>query len=108
MARETDVGALAAARADGAVVVDVRGSEDYVVGHVPGARLIPLADLPGRAGELPRRGRVYVVCASGSRSAVAADWLANAGFDAVSVSGGTDAWRSAGFPLVSGPREVAG
>ncbi len=107
MARKIDVRALAAAQADGAVVLDVREPDEYVTGHVPSARLVPLAQLSGRARELPRNQRIYVVCASGSRSAVGADWLTSAGFDAVSVSGGTNAWRSAGYPLVTGPREVA-
>lgn len=106
MAREIDVRGLAAAQANGAVVVDVRGQEEYVAGHVPGARLVPLDELPGRARELPRHRRVYVACATGSRSAVAVDWLSSAGFDAVSVSGGTNAWRRAGYPLVTGPLEA--
>lgn len=107
MSSEVDVSTLLAAHADGALVVDVREPHEYLSGHVPNARLIPLSGLPARAGELPRRQRVHVICASGGRSAIAADWLARAGFDAVSVAGGTDAWRLAGYPLLSGPREGA-
>jgi len=104
MAVETDVSALAAARADGAVVIDVREPEEYEAGHVPGARLIPLRELPARAAGLPRDRRVHVICASGSRSAQAAEWLAMAGWDAVSVAGGTSAWQQAGYPVVTGAR----
>lgn len=107
MVREVDVSAFAAAHADGAVVVDVREPHEYLAGHVPNAKLIPSGTLLARAGELPRQRRVYVVCASGSRSATAAEWLAGAGFEAVSVAGGTEAWRRAGYPVVSGPRESA-
>lgn len=99
---EIDVLALAAAKADGALVVDVREPDEYVSGHVPGARLIPLGVLPVRAAEIPRDERVYVVCASGGRSYQAAQWLSSAGYDAVSVAGGTTAWRSAGHPVVTG------
>jgi len=105
MAQEVDVRAFAAAHADGALVVDVREPHEYLSGHVPNARLIPLSDLVPRAGELPRHQRVYVVCASGGRSALAADWLARAGYEAVTVAGGTEAWRQAGYPVVSGLRE---
>lgn len=107
MAREIDVHGLAVAQAAGEVVLDVRQPEEYVTGHVPGARLVPLDEVVGRVNELPRHGRVYVVCASGSRSSVAADWLSSVGFDAVTVAGGTTAWRRAGYPLVTGPREAA-
>ncbi len=103
---EIDVRALAAAHADGAVVVDVREPHEYLAGHVPSARLIPAGELRARVHELPRRQRVHVICASGSRSAAAADWLTQAGFDAASVAGGTEAWRRAGHPVVSGPREA--
>lgn len=102
MVTEIDVHGLAAVRADGAVVVDVREPNEYLAGHVPGARLIPLAALPSRSHELPRGQRIHVVCASGGRSAQAAQWLTGAGWDAVSVAGGTDAWQRAGHPVVTG------
>lgn len=105
MAVEVDVKTLAAAQADGAPVLDVRDPAEYAAGHLPGAVLIPLVDLPARVGELPRRQRLHVICASGKRSSVAADWLSRAGFDAVSVAGGTEAWRRAGHPLLSSTEE---
>lgn len=104
---EVDVKELATARADGALVVDVREPDEYVAGHVPGARLIPLGVLPARTAELPRGERVYVICASGARSYQAAQYLANAGYDAASVAGGTTAWRSAGNPVVTGAHQDA-
>ena len=107
MAAETDVAGLAAARPDGAVVVDVREPGEYAAGHVPGAVLIPLAVLPVRAHELPRNRRLHVICASGGRSAQAAEWLAAAGWDAVSVAGGTAAWQRAGYPVITGNQPSA-
>lgn len=102
MALEIDVQALAAARAAGGVVVDVREPDEYAAGHVPGALPIPLGELALRAGELPRHQRVHVICASGSRSLQAARWLASAGYDAVSVRGGTQLWADAGHSLEAG------
>ncbi len=104
---EVRVGALAAARKDGAVVLDVREPDEYVAGHVPNARLVPLSELAAHVGELPRARRIYVICASGNRSVAAADWLARAGFESVSVAGGTTAWQQAGYPVVRGAREGA-
>ncbi len=40
-------------------IVDVRGAEEYQAGHVPGARHVPLDELPRRLAELPR-GRPVV------------------------------------------------
>lgn len=103
MVPEIDLQAFAAARADGAVVVDVREPSEYVAGHVPGAQLLPLERVRARLGDLPKGETVYVICASGSRSKTAASWLRTAGIDAISVAGGTGAWTGQGRPVVRGP-----
>lgn len=94
----TEVGLQDLERAlqDGALLLDVREGDEYVAGHVPGARLLPLSVLPGRLHELPRDRPVYVVCQAGGRSAQAAQLLAAAGVDARSVTGGTAAWIRSG------------
>lgn len=101
---EATIDHLRAARADGAVVIDVREPGEYVTGHVPGARLIPLSEVPARAHELPTGDPVYVICASGNRSLRASQYLERAGIDARSVRGGTSGWVSAGNPVVTGAR----
>jgi rhodanese-related sulfurtransferase len=107
MVREIDVNGFAAALAAGAPVIDVRDGDEYVTGHVPGAELIPLGTLQARVHEVPRNGPVYVICASGGRSAAAAQFLTSAGVDAISVAGGTSAWAGTGHPVVRGPRANA-
>jgi len=102
--REVDLAVFAAAHTTGAVVIDVREPGEYVSGHVPGARLLPLGRLPEHLGEMTPGQRVYVICASGNRSLVAADLLARAGIDAVSVAGGTGGWQRAGKPVTFGTR----
>jgi rhodanese-related sulfurtransferase len=97
--REVTVTDLAAALAEGANVVDVRESAEYAEGHVPGAVPIPMGHLPARTTELDRTQPVYVICASGNRSAAMTDYLAAAGFDAASVAGGTNAWAREGRPI---------
>lgn len=95
---------FAAAHADGATVIDVREPAEYLGGHVPGAVLMPMGQLPSRTGELDRSLPLYVVCATGNRSSARADYLASAGFDARSVAGGTAAWASSGHTVVTGTR----
>lgn len=102
MAREIALAAFAVAHAEGAFVVDVREPGEYRGGHVPGARLMPLATLPRHLDELPRDRPVYVVCASGHRSGNAADRMCASGVDAYSVAGGTGAWANSGRPVVPG------
>lgn len=101
MSGEIDVITLAAAHAVG-VVVDVSEPEEYLTGHVPDARLVPLGELTQRTGELAHHQRIHVICASGNRSLQAARSLAAAGYDAVSVIGGTRSWVEAGRPLATG------
>ena len=96
---------LAEAMDSGALLVDVRMPDEYQVAHVPGAVLIPLPELSERSHEVPKGERVYFICASGGRSLVAAEALNNAGWDAVSVAGGTKGWVSEGRPVLPGPKD---
>lgn len=100
MVPEVDLESFAAAHADGAFVIDVREPYEYAEGHVPGAKLIPLASLPQHTAELTSGQRVYVICASGHRSLAAAEFLARGGVDAWSVAEGTSGWISRGLPVV--------
>ncbi len=100
--REVNLDSFAQAHAEGAVVVDVREPREYVDGHVPGARLIPMGQLPARMHELDKDRPVYLVCASGNRSGAMADLLARNGFEAINVQGGTKGWIGSGRPVREG------
>jgi rhodanese-related sulfurtransferase len=98
---EVDVGE-AHARADaGALVLDVREPDEWHAGHVEGALWIPLKEIAGRQGEVPRDRELVVVCRSGGRSGRAVAALVQAGYDAVNVTGGMKAWQSHGFRVVA-------
>ena len=101
-APEIGIDQLAGAVRGGAAVIDVREPHEYAAGHLPGAVLIPMGRLPGRIAELDRRAPVYVVCASGNRSATMTGFLRAAGFDAYPVAGGTGEWARSGRPVVGG------
>lgn len=98
---EVDVDRLARMQPD-ATVVDVREPSEYSAGHVPGAVLMPMGQLASRLDELDKTRPVFVVCASGNRSAAMTDLLLAAGYDAYSVAGGTTAWARSGRPVETG------
>ena len=91
-----------------AQIIDVRGSDEYVGGHLPDSRNIPLEQLEARAGELERfkSTPVILVCQTGSRSAGACKQLEKLGFARVNnLEGGIAGWRSAGLPLKKGAKK---
>jgi len=90
---------LAAWLEQDAQIVDVRETWEYGAGHVPGAVNIPLDELIGRIEDL--REPLVLVCASGNRSGMAAQYLtARAGFQKVAnLVGGTYLWVARGKPL---------
>lgn len=100
---EVDLDDFAAAHAAGAPVLDVRNPDEYVEAHVPGALLIPLPELAERQDEIPEADPLYVICASGGRSLTAANALTRAGYNALSVAGGTNGWVGRGWATVTGP-----
>ena len=100
---EIDVEELARLRDTGVVLVDVREPDEFESFRVPGARLIPLVDVPERIEEIPDDERVYVICATGARSARAVEFLNRQGYDTVNVVGGSKAWLEAGHPVEHGP-----
>ena len=67
------------------VVLDVRTTEEFAAGHVPGARNIPHDQLPNRLAELAgaKDKEIVVYCRSGRRSEIALDTLASHGFKRV-------------------------
>jgi rhodanese-related sulfurtransferase len=86
-------------------VLDVRERDAYLVGHIPGARLLPRGQLELRVNqELPDpTRRILVCCELGQISTLAASTLREMGFlHTVALDGGTKAWREAGYPMHSG------
>jgi rhodanese-related sulfurtransferase len=83
----------------GVQLIDVREPHEYSAGHLPGARLVPLATLPTHSAELDDTKPILFVCAVGQRSALAAEYAAAAGkTNLYSIDGGTDGWVKAGHP----------
>lgn len=86
----------------GVQVIDVRGpGEVRVSGTVPGADLVPLPELVGRAARYDPAKPTIVFCAGGYRSSIAASALRARGFADVSdLIGGFGAWDDGSRPVV--------
>jgi rhodanese-related sulfurtransferase len=82
-------------------IVDVREPGEWVTGHLPGARLVPLAELRSNPQQALHRDGVIFVCAAGVRSQTAARFAEQLGYSMLyNLTGGTRSWVNAGLPLV--------
>ncbi len=85
-----------------ALLLDLRETNDYSGGRLPKAMHVPLSQLSTRVGELTKhQGKpIIAYCNRGNRSRMAGMVLKKAGHTEVySLTGGIEAWKSAGFPL---------
>lgn len=87
------------------VIVDVRPTQDFAAGHLPGAQSIPLEDLADAIGALGRPPEIVVYDRLPQRSKSATRQLAEAGLRARALSGGIGAWAMKGFPLEAGSQK---
>ncbi len=86
----------------GATLIDVREPHEFIEVRAPGARLIPLQQVPEQVHSLAKDAPLYVICRSGGRSLAACEWLRSQGIHAINIEGGTLAWVEQGFPTQSG------
>lgn len=83
-------------------LLDVRQPEEYHEGHIAGSVLIPLGELTEQVSQLPRDRAILCICRSGSRSHMAAQYLIQAGYQAINLQGGMLAWAAAKLPIEVG------
>jgi hydroxyacylglutathione hydrolase len=85
------------------VVLDVRGNSEFRSAHIPGARHIPLGQLPERARELPADSEIFVHCQGGVRSPIALSVLVQMGFrNVTNLSGGFEDYQRQNLPVEAG------
>jgi len=86
------------------IVLDVRGLDEYVDGHVPGSINIPHDQVGAHVAELKKYERIYVHCRSGKRAQMATADLERAGLkNLVCIAdGGMMDWAEAGYEMVKG------
>jgi rhodanese-related sulfurtransferase len=85
-----------------AVLLDVREPQEWVAVRAQQALHIPMRQLSTSTGRLPGDGTIACICHIGARSAIVAEALVGAGYDAVNIAGGMDAWEAAGLPVERG------
>ena len=87
----------------GFVLVDVRSPEEHAGGYIPGTDFnIDFREIKARHKELGAKpgDHIVVYCQSGHRSNIAAETLADLGYNRVyNVSGSMNAWQEAGYPV---------
>lgn len=85
-----------------AVLVDVREKSEWDDGHLRGATLLPLSQIPktdpGKTLSFPKGTILYLHCASGRRCLRAADLLSKTGYDVRPLRQGYEALVKSGFP----------
>jgi rhodanese-related sulfurtransferase len=93
---------------ENAQIIDIRGSDEYVGGHLPESRNIPAEQFEARAGELEKlkNAPLILVCQNGARSSGVCKQLAARGFVRLhNLAGGISGWRAAGLPLRKGAKK---
>jgi rhodanese-related sulfurtransferase len=103
--------AVANGNGDAPVLIDVRESGEWDAGHLPGAKHVPRGYLESRIEGVvsDRDRRIVVYCASGQRSALAANTLQELlGYENVaSMTGGITLWKDRGYD-VEVPKSLTG
>jgi len=90
---------------EGAVtVLDVRPTEEYRAGHIPGALSIPLKELERRLSDLPRDRDVVAYCRGPYcvLAVEAVEFLRSRGFSAFRLEESVQDWRAEGLPVAVG------
>lgn len=92
---DIDVQTLERMRREGEAfhLIDVREPWEVDICSFEGTHNIPIGSFLERVGEVPKEGKIVVVCHHGMRSAQVAAWLRTNGHEgAVNLAGGIDAW----------------
>lgn len=73
-------------------IIDVREDEEVAKSIIPGAKHIPMGQIPDRLNEIDKNETYYLICRSGGRSRKAGLFMNEQGFDTVNVDGGMLEW----------------
>ncbi|MDE8347491.1 MAG: metalloregulator ArsR/SmtB family transcription factor [Acidocella sp.] len=88
-------------RRGGVTIIDVRPTEEYQAGHIPGAISIPLKQLQSRMAALPRSKKIVAYCRGPYcvLSVEAVELLRANGFRAARLEDGVQDWRALGYAV---------
>ncbi len=86
--------------ADTHQLIDVREVDEYEAGHLPDAVNIPMSEFQARSDEIAMDKPLVLVCASGARSGMVAEFMTASGHDDVyNLIDGTKGWMKRGLPI---------
>jgi molybdopterin/thiamine biosynthesis adenylyltransferase/rhodanese-related sulfurtransferase len=89
-------------KGDDLFLLDVREPMEWDAGHLEQAKHVPLRQVPGALGDIPRDREIVCICRSGGRSAQAQQYLRQNGYDRVlNLSGGMKSWAASVDPGVT-------
>lgn len=75
------------------VLIDVREDDEVAFGMIPGAKHIPMGEIPQHTDELPKEAELIFICRSGARSQRVCEYLQQFGFKTSNLSGGMIDWN---------------
>ncbi len=98
---------LTRAKRDDVVVLDVRPTDEFAAGHLPGAVSVPLEQLQQRLASLPREAEIVAYCRGPYclLAPQAVELLRERGFRARQLQDGFPEWRLAGLPIAVGEEQ---
>ena len=86
-------------------IIDVRSPSEYAKGHLPVAVNVPLETIGDRIAGVESAQQIVIVCQGGVRSETACHRVVRSHPNLFKFVGGTNAWKSNGYGVVTGPKE---
>ncbi|TVX94197.1 rhodanese-like domain-containing protein [Paenibacillus agilis] len=81
-------------------LIDVREHEEVAHGIIPGAKHIPMNDIPNRIDEIDPNAETIFICRSGYRSERVCEYLQQVGIECgINLEGGMLAWAEIEGPI---------
>ncbi|KAA9012704.1 rhodanese-like domain-containing protein [Niallia endozanthoxylica] len=74
-------------------LVDVREHDEVAMGMIPGAKHIPMGEIPANLAHFDKDKEYIMICRSGSRSAYVCEFLQAQGYKVRNMTGGMLEWR---------------
>jgi rhodanese-related sulfurtransferase len=83
------------------VLIDVRTPQEYLLEHIEGVMLVPMAEFVASSMPTQTDKRIVLHCGSGIRSARVAEMCLSAGMDRIAhMEGGFAAWKAKKLPYI--------
>jgi len=89
-------------KSGGPVVIDTRPEKEFLAGHIPGARNMPLENLKAQISGLTAGSEIVVYDRQNARTVEAVKLLAGEGFKVSELTGGLQVWSAKKYPLETG------